>query len=108
VFIETERQASGEMKQTGKWREFPAVSHNIVVHFDLDDGGTWEMVSGGDVLLSSTDLEVVDALDIVMATDDDAGKRGYLDCFKKNKRFYWFPDGCNEGPSGPYPPCRAD
>ncbi|HEV8482384.1 MAG TPA: hypothetical protein VGV87_02400 [Blastocatellia bacterium] len=107
AFMETEKQPDGAMKPTGKWRELPCVAHGVVVHFELSVGDNWEIISGGKTLLSVKDLAPRLGVDINLAADDETGARIYHDAFRHERRNYWFPDGCDEGPSGPYPPCQA-
>ena len=106
AFMETERQPDGTMKTTGKWKELSPVAHGVVVHFELADDDSWELVRNGEVLLSTKELGAIASVAIDLATDDDAGEKVYRDAFKQESATYWFPDGCNEGPSGPYPPCQ--
>ena len=106
AFMETEKQPDGSMKPTGKWKELNPVAHCVVVHFELGDEDSWEIVGNGEVLFSTSELRGAGSVAIELATDDDAGERVYRDAFKQEPPTYWFPDGCNEGPSGPYPPCR--
>ena len=106
AFMETEKQPDGSMKPTGKWKELNPVAHCVVVHFELTDEDSWEMVRNGDVLFSTREFSEARSVAIELATDDDAGEKVYRDAFKQEPATYWFPDGCNEGPSGPYPPCQ--
>ncbi len=107
AFMETEKQPDGTMKPTGKWKELPNVAHGVVIHFDLSAGDNWEIISDGKALLSVKDLAATLRVDINLAADDETGERVYRDAFRQERRNYWFPDGCDEGPSGPYPPCQA-
>lgn len=107
AFMETEKQPDGSMKPTGRWKELPSVAHEVVVHFELSPGDNWEMISDGKTLLSVRDLAATSSVDIDLAADDETGIRIYRDGFGCERRNYWFPDGCDEGPSGPFPPCQA-
>jgi hypothetical protein len=107
AFMEAEEQPDGTMKPTGTWKELDSVAHEVVVHFDLSAGENWEMISGGRTLLSVKDLAARVSVDIHLAADDETGYRVYRDAFTYKRRNYWFPDGCDEGPSGPFPPCQA-
>ena len=107
AFMETEKQPDGTMKPTGTWKELPSVAHEVVVNFELYSGDNWEMISDGKILLSVKDLGARLSVDIHLAADDETGLRIYRDAFSNERRNYWFPDGCDEGPSGPFPPCQA-
>ena len=107
AFMETEEHADGTMKPTGNWKALPNVAHGLIVHVELSAGDNWEIVSGGRSLVSVKALAPTLSLDVEWATDDETGIRVYRDGFKQKRRIYWFPDGCNEEPSGPYLPCQA-
>ena len=107
AFLEAEKQPDGTMKPTGTWKELPSVAHEVVVYFELSSGDNWEMIRDGETLLSVKDLEARLSVDINLAADDETGLRIYRDAFSQERRNYWFPDGCDEGPSGPFPPCQA-
>ena len=107
AFMETEQRPDGIMKPTGKWKELDSVAHEVVVHFDLSSGDNWELISDGTTVLSVKDLAARLSVDINLAADDETGVRIYRDAFAHERRNYWFPVGCDVGPSGPFPPCRA-
>ena len=107
AFMETEKQPDGTMKPTGEWKEIAQVAHGVVAHFELDEGDDWEIVREGERLLAISDLAAMDRVEIHLAADDPTGMRVYHESFKEERKTYWFPDGCDEGPSGPYPPCRT-
>jgi hypothetical protein len=107
AFMEAEELPDGTMKPTGTWKELVSVAHEVVIHFDLSGGENWEMISNGETLISVKDLAARVSVDINLAVDDETGIRVYRDALSHKRRNYWFPDGCDEGPSGPFPPCQA-
>ena len=107
AFMETVKRPDGTMKPTGEWKEVSQVAHGVVVHFELGEGDNWDIVREGKRLLVASELGAVRRLEIHLAAYDETGARIYRDAFRHERKTYWFPDGCDEGPSGPYPPCQT-
>jgi hypothetical protein len=106
VFIETRKNGDGSFTTTGRSKLITEVSHNVVASFDLSKGEHLELRANGKVFLSSAMVDFANAFQIEFASDDSAGKRLYSYPLVVPRQLYWFPDGCDEGPSGPYPPCQ--
>lgn len=111
AFKESKKDTSGRtFATTGKRKEIPDISHNIIVHYTLEDGDSLELARNGKVFLSSRELGVKKRLEIELPVSNLVGNKFYHDGFKTPRpdNVYWLPNECDPPPSCPNPPCGDD
>jgi len=74
-------------------KDMGAISHNVVVHYDLEDGDRVVVSNKSKTFFERTiDATVQDRLDLEILADDSTALKYYCDCVHAGRPFYWVPN----------------
>src|SRR4030095_9086060 len=102
-----------KMQSTGLYKHDPkdkpktlAVSHNVVIHFTLEDGEALELVRDSSTLWSSKKHAPKRRIEIEIVADNSTAEKFSRHSFSDDKKAsYWLPNQGDPPPTCPSPPC---
>jgi|GEM_PF-2525642 len=108
AFREHRKQPDGSFKPdpNGAPKILGPVSHNVVVHFRLEDGETLELARDGATIWTSSQFSPTQRIDVEIAADNTTAEKFFRHALSDaGKDSYWLPNQGDPPPSCPFPPC---